>query len=643
MSEIPVPIPSGSVPAGASVWSTADAARWTRARAAPWARPVWSVWALLITVVWANAATPDQPCSDAVPCGADWLGMAETGLAVGLVYWLVRLPELTLVAAPALAAVVAWLELPDAGPMTVVANLSVLVALGFGWAAARERIAARSRQRGSAERAAGVRHALPDPVAPLRRGTLPIGAGLLLLGVAVFCVAQGLAGVHSYQHRAERAVRVTATVVGRSDDAVRVRTGDERSLTLGVSYPEDYRTGETVTVLEDGTWRGLAAEPYDAFDRQLSALAAGLPGGSLLLTGLLTRRRAAALRRTPVPVLRVLERMDDGGRIWIYAGDDTAGRTPVFAGRFTADRPGPDEFEEPYLDGEADGREPFTVDTRLREAVMFGSPYDGGELVLATTGRDAGPVVIRTTSPVRPPRPGRGPTLATGEVTDAATGEVTDAATGEVTDAATEELTDSGTGLPDPLSMTGTDRVPASLVATGQPLRWAPGAVARTGGAALALVIMAGVALVGRSLVTDGLGWRALLLPGMLAFGGAAAEQLNWRVVADSSGVWLADAWRVRHVSWERLRSIRRTDDGSVEMTTVDGGTWRLRGLGLPRAERRLGITPPYVRMVEEVTALRAHPELRPTEPVSPRDRGFPLGPGLLALTILVAVTWTFR
>ncbi|MGW3102993.1 hypothetical protein [Streptomyces sp. NPDC001100] len=154
MSEIPVPIPSGSVPAGASVWSREDAARWSRARAAPWARPVWSVWSLLITVVWANAATPDQPCSDGVPCGADWLGMAETGLAVGLVYWLARLPELTLIAAPALAAVVAWLELPDAGPTTVFANLSVLVALGFGWAAARERIAARSRQRGSAERAA---------------------------------------------------------------------------------------------------------------------------------------------------------------------------------------------------------------------------------------------------------------------------------------------------------------------------------------------------------------------------------------------------------------------------------------------------------------------------------------------------------
>lgn len=611
---------SGSVPAGTPVWSGEDAALWSGARNAPWARPLWSIWALLITVVWANAATPDRPCSDAVPCGTDWLGMAEMGLAVGLVYWLARLPELTLIAAPVLAAVVAWLELPDAGPMTVVANLSVLVALGFGWAAARERIAARSRQRGSAERAARVRHALPDLVGPLRRGTIPIGAGLLFLGAAVFCVAQGLAGVHSYQHRAERAVRISATVVSRSDEAVRVRTDDARSLTLlGVSYPEDYRIGDTVTVLEDGTWRGLVAEPYDAFGRQLSALAAGLPGGSMLVTGLLARRRAAALRRTPVPVLRVLERMDDEGRIWIYAGDDTVGRTPVFAGRFTADRPDPDEPEAAHRDDEADEEEPFTVDTRLHEAVMFGSPYDGGELVLATTGRDARPVVIRTTGPIRLPRPGKGPALAT------------------------EKVTDTVTRLPDPRSVTGTDRVPEPLVPAGQPLRWAPGAVARAGGVALALVITAGVAFVGRSLVTEGFGWRVLLLPGLLAWSGSAAELLNWRVVADSSGLWLAGAWRVRHVSWKRLRSIRRTDEGSVEITTADGSTWRLRGPGLPRAERRLGLTPSYARMVEEVTALHAHPELRPAESVPPRDRGFPLGPVLLVLTILVAGAWTYR
>lgn len=128
--------------------------------------PLWSVLALLITVAWAIAAAPEPPCTDAAPCGADWPGMVEMGLAVGLLYWLARLPELTLVAAPVLAAVVARVELPDAEPNSLAANLCVLAALGFGWAAACERVAARRRQRDLVERAAGVRHPLPGPVAP---------------------------------------------------------------------------------------------------------------------------------------------------------------------------------------------------------------------------------------------------------------------------------------------------------------------------------------------------------------------------------------------------------------------------------------------------------------------------------------------
>ncbi|MDW4905872.1 hypothetical protein RB628_11145 [Streptomyces sp. ADMS] len=49
----PVPIPSGSLPAGAPIWSSIDAADWAQARPAPWVRPVP---ALLITVVWVIVA-----------------------------------------------------------------------------------------------------------------------------------------------------------------------------------------------------------------------------------------------------------------------------------------------------------------------------------------------------------------------------------------------------------------------------------------------------------------------------------------------------------------------------------------------------------------------------------------------------------
>ncbi|MFF4567205.1 hypothetical protein [Streptomyces sp. NPDC001435] len=615
VSESPFPIPSGSVPAGTPIWSSDDAAQWTRARGAPWARPLWSIWALLITVVWANAATPDRPCSDAAPCGADWLGMAETGLAVGLLYWLARLPELTLLTAPVLAVIVARVELPGRGPMAAVANISVLVALVFGCVAAFARIAARHRQRDLVKRAAEVRHSLPDPSARLRRGTIPITAGLLLVGVAAFAVAQGLDGIRVDQHRADRAERTTAKVVGRGEESVRVRTDDTRRLTLSASYPEDYRIGSTVTVLEDGRWRRLAAEPYDAFDWQLLTLAGGLPGGSMLLTGLLARRRAAVLRRAPVPALRVLERIDDDGRIWIYAGDDTAARAPIFVGRFTADRPNANEDDAEHRHDEADEEEPLVIDTRLHEAVMFGSPYEGGELILATTDRDAQPVVIRTTSPVRLPRPGTGPTPATQEA-------------GTTSAAA------------DPQGPPAAEGVPTRLRPAKHPLRWGPGAMARTCGLALALCVGAGAAFIAQSLVTEGFGWRAALLPGLLTWFGPAAKQLNWRVSADSSGLWLTGAWRVRHVPWERLRAARYTAEGSVLITMSDGSTWQLSGVGLPKAERRLNLYPSYVRMVDEITALHAHPELRPARSVFPRDRGLPLGPVLLVLTALAVGSW---
>ncbi|MHC3467435.1 hypothetical protein ACYF6T_01860 [Streptomyces sp. 7R007] len=599
MSDTPVPIPSASVPAGAPPWSGEDAARWQRARSAPWARPSWSVAALLVSVVWANVATPDRPCSDAAPCGPDWAGMAELGLVAGLLYWLARLPELALVAAPALAVVVCRAELPGGAPTTVAANLSVLLALAFGCAAACERLAARRRQRDAATRAASTRHPLPAPDPPLRRGTIPIAAGLLLLAVAVFTVAQAVEGIRADQRLAAGAVRTAATVVGRDDVSVRVRTDDARHLRITASYPEDYRVGSTVTVLENGTRRRLAAEPYDAFGWQLLTLAAGLPGVSLLLTGLTVRRRAAALRRAPVPALRVLAAIGDDGRIRIHAAHDTHARTPLLVGRFTpvpsaVDPPGSARAEESLTLGAA-----HALDARLHEAVMFGAPYEGGELVLAGTDRDARPVVVRSTAPVRLPRPGRGPDAAV-------------------------------TGPPGRPPLAGAE----------EPVRWGPGTAARTCGLALVVGMVASLTSVVHLLLTEGLGWRAVLLPGPLTLAGVAAVQLNWRVVADSSGLWLTGAWHVRHVPWDRLRQARYTSQGSVELTLWDGGTWRLRGVGLPRAEQRLGLRPSYVRMVRDVALLHAHPELRPARPAPSRDRGLPLGPVVVFFTVVAVAAW---
>jgi len=107
--------------------------------------------------------------------------------------------------------------------------------------------------------------------------------------------------------------------------------------------------------------------------------------------------------------------------------------------------------------------------------------------------------------------------------------------------------------------------------------------------------------------------------------------------------LWLSGRWKVRHLPWDDLRSARYTREGSVVMRTADGDDWRLSGLGMPKLERRFGLDPSYVRMAEEVTALRDHPELRPAEAAPGRGRGFPLGPVLLGLATLAAGAWALH
>ncbi|MGW3131005.1 hypothetical protein [Streptomyces sp. NPDC001123] len=604
------------MPAGVPAWLSADAERWARLRTGSWARPKWSVPALIGTVVWAIAVEPEPPCSAVAPCGPDWEGMIQMGLALGLLFWLARLPELVLVAAPVLAAVVAWVELPGAGWVSRVANIAVIAALAFGWAAARARLAVRREQRRLAERSSGGRHRLPEPVGPLVRGTVPLVAALILGAAAAGFTTLGLRGIHEDEDHAARAVRVTGRVVGHGDESLRLRTADARHITISSVYPEDYGTGSTVTVLEDGTWRRLAAEPYDAFGWQVLTLAAALPGLSLLTAGALARRRAGALRRSPVPVLRVLERSVRDVGTWVYAADDTSGRTPLLECYCVPVLAG---SVPPYgVDGEVVEDEEFLVeDARLREAVMFGAPYEGGELVFVTTDEDANPLVIRTVAPVRLPQPDEDPVPKDAAIRSASS------------DRAESRLQDR---------MDRADSVAETIVPTGLPMRWGPGAAARALGLVFTVGAGAGVWFFVRLLLTEGFSWSLVPLLGLLSLTGPAATLLNWRVTADSTGLWLARAWKVRHVSWERLRSVEYTDEGNIEIRLSDGTIRQLTVLGWPAGERRLRIRPSYLRMADQVTALRNHPELRPVEPSRPADHGRPLAPVLFLLLGLTAL-----
>ncbi|MFD1661125.1 hypothetical protein ACFSL4_23705 [Streptomyces caeni] len=608
MSDTPVPIPFDAAPADAPAWNSADAAAWTASRPAPWARPRWSVLALVATMAMTVAAEPVPVCSEAAPCGPDWPGMLQWGLALGLLYWYVRLPELVLVAAPALAAMVVAGELPGAGGTERLANLAVSAALALGWAAAFARLTARRRQRLLAERAAGARHPLPEPVGPLTRGVLPVVIGLVLCAVAAGAVVLGLRGIHADERHAVRADRVTTRVTGRDDESVHVRTEDGRPLNIPSVYPEDYGAGTTVTVLEDGGWRRLSAESYDASGWQLLTLAAGLPGISLLAVGVLSRRRAAVLRRAPVPALRVRERVAHDGRTWVYAADDAAGRTPLFS-CVCVPALGPEDehgfwyadFGDPY-----DEDEPVLLDTRVRAAVMFGAPYEGAELYFRTAETDGTPLLIRTCAPVRLPRAGRGPLL--------------------------ELPKEPSAGHP-------ADPAAGPLKPLDGPRHWGPGKGFRAAGAAFALIVVAGVRFFAGELAAEGFGWRVVLLLGPLTFVSLAATLLNWRITADASGLWLAGAWRVRHVPWERLQSAVCTREGGVRIRVAGEETWELHGLGALWLERLRRRPSSYALMADEITALGAHPELRPAGICPSPERGLPMGPPLLALTVVVALT----
>ncbi|MEU3395697.1 hypothetical protein [Streptomyces filamentosus] len=427
----PVRLPAGPLADGVPGWRGADAAAWAAAGPGRWARPLWSVLALLVTVVVAIVVEPVPVCGDATPCGPDWYGLVQTALAIGLLHWNARLPELTLVAAPTVAVLVVagyFTEpgvasggaLGEVSVVSVAANAAVVAALALGWAAALARLTARRRQRLLFVRTSGAT-TLPSALAAAtatvalpKRGAYRLAAGLLLCAVATAATLLGLRGVRADEDRAARATRTEAEVTHRTDMSLTLRTEDGRRIVVDAVYPEDQRLGATVTVLEDGRWRRLVAEPYDAVGWQLIALVTGLPGISLTGTGLRTLRRSLALRRDDLPALRVLQAVDGEGTATLHATDDTALRTPLSGYSWDSYFPyGEDQEQVPGKDGgdgadeedeenEGDsGEDEFTL-VSLRETVMFGVPYEGAPVVFVVPVPDRVPGAVVAPAVVQP-------------------------------------------------------------------------------------------------------------------------------------------------------------------------------------------------------------------------------------------------
>jgi len=471
-------------------------------------------------------------------------------LPLQVVWWLWR-PEVVRLSALALIVLVAVRGTGLPWPVPVCAALLVLASV----TATELRARARARQRRSALAAAdGVTAVPPDAAGPVRRGGLflKFGAGVGVPGVVLLATS--------------------------------------------------------------GLWHG-------AGDRQL-AVAEGLfvvgLALTLLLSGALGRRRATALRQAPAPVLRVLVGKDDHEDAVIYARDDTEALRPLFtvATRASGDDEGKGEGDDKDDDKDDEAaREELEelLDAHaaagpvpLREAVLYGTPCDGAEILLLRAVEEPGepPVTEWSTGPVRPLAGGAaGRRLAREER------------------AAVRAARDE--------ALAATVRAGIAVVPVR---RWRAGPVDWLG--TFLVVQWAGWILWGAADL--GLWDGALLLLGGLMGATLVPRKLLWRITADRTGIWLNGLRRPRHVPWDDLRSARR-EAFELQLRVRDGDHWDVSAPRWPWLQRRRGLIHPYDALAAELSAMIADPALRPTGESEVGERGRQLWP----FAVLLALAWT--
>jgi hypothetical protein len=498
-----------------------------------------------------------------------------------LVWTLVR-PEVVRFSAPLLMLPLAWY-----GGSHDVPTLLGLIAVTVTWAAAEIRLSKRGLQRQWALAAAeGATATVPDAAGPVRRGRFLMGFGLVL------------------------------TVLGAG------------LLTLASGWDVSTDRNEVTLVGWFVAGWGLTS----------------------LLSGWLGRRRAAALRDAPVPVLRVLVRDGADGDAEVFAADDVEAVRPLFtvAAEEWYDDDGDEDSEErvgrqerdELLDAIEDVEDDDEQPGPLREAVLYGPPHDGAEIV----------IVSATDRPDAPEEPdgAQGPV----DLRKPVEGDGTDAAGGA---SPTELVVESSSGPVRPLSGRAVRRRSAAqrararrstvheeLRATAatqsrarlgdEPVpvrRWRAGWADRTA-ALLTIVVVAAVGL-----YPDGL--YRYVLGGPVGIVGILTlpQLLAWRITADRAGLWLSGWRRTRQIEWDHLMTVRCA--GTV--LTVDSrqesfAPWSVRTERWRRLERKLRLVHPHERTAAEITAMWREPALRPEGEY--QGRGMPLWP----LSVVLAVAW---
>ncbi|WP_406172320.1 hypothetical protein [Streptomyces sp. NBC_00996] len=607
----PVSLPGSSIPEGVSEWTAQDAGGWAAPHPPRWARPLWpALVALAAALVAAFLPATGPACGTGDPCGPDWLGLCTWGLVLGQVLWSLCFcfPELVLLGAPALMTLVVVETFPLPGGVYAAVTGVVLTASAATWAAAGWRLLARRRQRLAAGRVAGAsRHRVPGGEAAALRGTIRIVVALVLLGVVAGAVGMALRGIHDDARRAERAAHLTGTVVKTGDVSIRVRAGGV-TRTLDAESPHDYRLGQRVEVLADGTWARLAQEPYAPVGWQLLALAVALPALPLLTSGIRARRRDTALLRRPAPVLRAVAVFDGRGNAWVRPADEASGRfvlrcwaEPLGNGPGTRTRTDAPQWEA------AGDKDEAEVDRRPREVLVYGAPRASSPVVLVTAVPDDGPAVLRT-GPLVLPRAGELPRWDRPRVSRT------------VPVPAPERLREIGARLP-----TG-----------GRVRRWGPSVADRAGAGAVVLTAAAIVWAQGARLRSGADVISGAPLLWMVFAPWFAAVLGAWRITADRGGVWLTGVWKVRHIPWEQVTRVAWTEEGHAEISGSAGVRWQRASLRRRRG-RSSSARPAHLRAAEGIAAMQAHPQLRPGEDSRTRDRGMPLGPLLVAFFVL----WT--
>ncbi|MFE6365984.1 hypothetical protein ACFVP3_39250 [Streptomyces sp. NPDC057806] len=309
-------------------------------------------------------------------------------------------------------------------------------------------------------------------------------------------------------------------------------------------------------------------------------------GLTLLASAGLGRVRASRLGSGPAPVLRVLVRDDPAALTEVFAADDVAARRPLFA---VSVLPLDSGEEEPEDEAEADDAEDtedeadddlldrLADDTPgpLREALLYGVPYDGAEIVIVSADEDPDhpPVVERSVGAVRPVR--------------------------TVPDAAEE---------------------PAEVALVVQPvLRWRAG---RLDWLAAVLLAQWGVWLSWAVFTEAGVPlWQQLVVLLVGLYGAARLPvRVGWRITADRAGLWINGLFKVTHIPWDDFRSARHRSM-ELRLRWRGGQSWTIAAPRWTWLERRRGLTHPYDRLAAELNALHAEPGLRPTGEAEKRGR----------------------